>query len=82
MQGSFPENPAVVLREAIELPGLRFLVFDRRDVTVQSDAQPRGRIAANGSDNEDVVSQDYRTGMSKAGNRSLPMDIGAGIHVP
>ena len=71
VNGTFPDKPSGSFRQTIQLPGVRDLGRDGRDITIKSHAQLRVLFTTLGRNDEDTVSKNDRAGMSQPGDRCL-----------
>src|SRR5687767_3001384 len=75
VRGLLPENFAVFLVEAIDLPGVLRCIGGGLHIAEEAVPEARLRVAADGSRDEDFVGPDNRAGDGDTWNWSLPAHI-------
>src|SRR5687767_11365410 len=68
---ALPQNLPGLFVERINLPGVSWIVFDRRDIAVETKTRFIFRRAHRGA-NENLVTPDDRTGVAQTRNSGLP----------
>ena len=72
---SLPQNLASQFVERVDLPGVSRIIFNGSHISVQAIACLILGAAGHCRADEDLITPNHRTGMSKSGNGRLPTNI-------